>query len=1157
MREPAVLYLTVLLAIVPARAASTGTPPLTFEDRVAAQRAIEQVYWNHRIWPSANPAPKPPLSATMSDDAIRAKVTDTLRKSNALDRWWKRPVTGEQLQAEMERMARDTRDGATLRELFHALGDDPYVIAETLVRQTLVDRLIHDWYAGETRFHGPLRAKAEAALASCKNVDCMPSMDGQYRLDRWRRGSDGAGDATTALDADEWTDRLERLATSFGARTDALPLNKMSGLEETRDAFLVTAITSRSDTEISVATVVWPKRSFDSWWGPDAESERPAITPSAATFSVPAVSSTACSTDAWTPTKQEPHTPRSGHAAVWTGTEMIVWAGNTSGNSGPPTGERFNPATNTWSFISNGANAPTGNAGYTAVWTGTEMVVWGGPFANTGGRYNPTNDSWTAVSTGANVPVARSSPTAVWTGTEMIIWGGHANITGDLNTGGRYNPSTDTWAATSTGANVPAARQRHTAVWTGTEMIIWGGSANGMQVWTGGRYNPSTDAWLATQGSNSPAARQDHTAVWTGTEMIVWGGYGGFNPSSPEYLASGGRYDPAANRWFSTSLDPDVPGGRSRHTALWTGAEMIVWGGYNSGVYVNTGGRYDPSTDSWLATSTAASVPGARAGHSAVWTGTEMIIWGGGDGNHYYGSGGRYDPSMDTWTGNEGSNVPGARSSHTAVWTGAEMIVWGGAGQGNTGGRYNPATDSWSDTSTGANCPAGRDSGTAVWTGTEMIVWGGKSGSFAQYGSRYNPSSDTWTVVSAGANAPRPRYFHTAVWTGTEMIVWGGMINANTTMNDGGRYNPSTDTWMATSLTSAPSARSQHSAVWTGTEMIVWGGTDLYGSYLDTGGRYRPSNDSWKPTSTFGAPGGRRRHTAVWTGTEMIVWGGYDGQSYLNTGGRYSPSTDSWTATSLEANVPSGRQQHTAVWTGSAMIVWGGSTSANTMTSTGGLYCNCSNRLIGYRDADGDGYGAAGPTVETCDGALPAGYVADATDCNDANPSIHPGAPEVCNGLDDNCNGLVDETGSSVDADGDGIHDACDNCPLAWNPEQSDFDHDGVGDACDLDDGLIYVFGSDDKSLVEWQQESGPTAWNVYEGDLSVLRSTGVYTQAPGSNALAAQYCGLTDTQVADPDAPPTGSVKFSLVTGVTNGLEGSLGTDSAGQERPNTNPCP
>ena len=48
-----------------------------------------------------------------------------------------------------------------------------------------------------------------------------------------------------------------------------------------------------------------------------------------------------------------------------------------------------------------------------------------------------------------------------------------------LNTGGRYNPSTDTWTATSTGANVPAAREVHTAVWTGTEMIVWGGGFDG------------------------------------------------------------------------------------------------------------------------------------------------------------------------------------------------------------------------------------------------------------------------------------------------------------------------------------------------------------------------------------------------------------------------------------------------------------------------------------------------------------------------------------------------------------------------------------------------------------------------------------------------------------------------------------------------------
>ena len=42
---------------------------------------------------------------------------------------------------------------------------------------------------------------------------------------------------------------------------------------------------------------------------------------------------------------------------------------------------------------------------------------------------------------------------------------------------------------------------------------------------TGGRYNPGTDTWTATSTTNAPAARAFHTAVWTGSEMIVWGGY--------------------------------------------------------------------------------------------------------------------------------------------------------------------------------------------------------------------------------------------------------------------------------------------------------------------------------------------------------------------------------------------------------------------------------------------------------------------------------------------------------------------------------------------------------------------------------------------------------------------------------------------------------
>src|ERR1700682_3933745 len=153
---------------------------------------------------------------------------------------------------------------------------------------------------------------------------------------------------------------------------------------------------------------------------------------------------------------------------------------------------------------------------------------------NTGGRYNPGTNSWIGIST-VNAPTGRSSHTAVWTGTEMVVWGGHSYPI-SFNTGGKYSPGTDSWTATST-TNAPAGRVVHTAIWTGTEMIIWGGQdSNSLVLNTGGRYSPGTDSWAATSTTNAPSARIDHTAVWTGSEMIVWGGYEGSG------LNTGGSY---------------------------------------------------------------------------------------------------------------------------------------------------------------------------------------------------------------------------------------------------------------------------------------------------------------------------------------------------------------------------------------------------------------------------------------------------------------------------------------------------------------------------------------------------------------------------------------------------------------------------------------
>src|SRR6266704_5476482 len=130
---------------------STQTPrTLSFADRVAYQRAIEDVYWRHRIWPKEQSGPKPPLEKMMSQAQIEKRVEDYLRNSQALEDYWQRPITPDQLQAEMERIASHTRQPAVLRELFAALGNDPFIIAECLARPNLAERMLAEHEGGSS-----------------------------------------------------------------------------------------------------------------------------------------------------------------------------------------------------------------------------------------------------------------------------------------------------------------------------------------------------------------------------------------------------------------------------------------------------------------------------------------------------------------------------------------------------------------------------------------------------------------------------------------------------------------------------------------------------------------------------------------------------------------------------------------------------------------------------------------------------------------------------------------------------------------------------------------------------------------------------------------------------------------------------------------------
>ena len=334
--------------------------------------------------------------------------------------------------------------------------------------------------------------------------------------------------------------------------------------------------------------------------------------------------------------------------------------------------------------------------------------------------------------------------------------------------------------------------------------------------------------WQPVATSGAPSARLYHTAVWTGTRMIVWGGESSAGPQN-----TGGQYDPVGNSWSATSLTA-APTGSYLHRAVWTGTKMIVWGGYD-GTYLNTGGQYDPAGNSWSPTTTTGA-PSGRFEHTAVWSGTKMVVWGGFNGSSLLNTGGQYDPVGDAWSPTTTTGAPSARYLHTAVWSGTKMIVWGGIDvitYANTGGQYDPAGDSWIPTTLTA-APLGRYLHTAVWSGTNMIVWGGNgSGGLQNTGGRYHPASDSWTVTTV-TGAPSARQYHTAVWSGTTMVVWGGVDGGNA--KTGGQYDPAGDSWSPTTLVGAPSARQRHVAVWSGTRMIVWGGYD--GAYVGSGGRW-------------------------------------------------------------------------------------------------------------------------------------------------------------------------------------------------------------------------------------------------------------------------------------------------------------------------------
>src|SRR5437588_513429 len=117
---------------------------------------------------------------------------------------------------------------------------------------------------------------------------------------------------------------------------------------------------------------------------------------------------------------------------------------------------------------------------------------------------------------------------------------------------------------------------------------------------------------------------------------------------------------------------------------------------------------------------------------------------------------------------------------------------------------------------------------------------------FVLHTSLFSARADLW---ERRASVPGARAAHSAVWTGREMIVWGGASEGGVELNDGGRYNPESDTWSPISNASGLEPRMEPTGIWTGEEFIVFGGMKFTGGQLSfaDGARYNPATDTWTP----------------------------------------------------------------------------------------------------------------------------------------------------------------------------------------------------------------------------------------------------------------------------------------------------------------------
>ena len=335
----------------------------------------------------------------------------------------------------------------------------------------------------------------------------------------------------------------------------------------------------------------------------------------------------------------------------------------------------------------------------------------------------------------------------------------------------------------------------------------------------------ASDDWSLLSATNSPSGRIFHSAIWSGSEMIVWGGASLDDPNGP--ANTGSRYNPSTKAWTATSTE-NAPSKRFGHCSVWTTSGMFVFGGEtDSSTLLNDGFLYATATNTWTQVSST-NAPDARIWPMCIWTGEKVLVWGGlsTDTTTALATGAVYNPADDTWTAMSTTNAIGVVAGPFGIgyYATDKAFFWNLAN--TTGGFYDAANDSWTTALTDS-APSGRFGAAHTYDSNKVYIFGGQilsTGAATNEGYVFDTANNFWTTITT-ENAPDARFGATMSMISSKLRVWGGWSNGTTdAIKQGGVYTVTGGSWAPMETASAPPSRALHSVVNTGTAMIVWGG---------------------------------------------------------------------------------------------------------------------------------------------------------------------------------------------------------------------------------------------------------------------------------------------------------------------------------------------